>query len=57
MMSLLAKDGSPKLVTECTYPLTAIGCVDRLYTDLATFEISEGGVRVLAIISSPLRCR
>ena len=48
MMSLLAKNGSPKLVPECTYPLTGIGCVDRVYTDLATFEIAEGGVRVLA---------
>lgn len=48
MMTLLAKDGSPKLVPECTYPLTGIGCVDRLYTDLATFAITAEGVRVLA---------
>ncbi len=48
MMTLLAKDGSPKLVGECTYPLTGIGCVDRVYTDLATFEITPAGVRVLA---------
>ncbi len=48
MMTLLAKDGSPKLVGECTYPLTGIGCVDRVYTDLATFEITPEGVRVLA---------
>ena len=48
MMTLLAKDGSPKLVPECTYPLTGIGCVDRVYTDLATFEITPDGVRVLA---------
>lgn len=48
MMTLLAKDGSPKLVPECTYPLTGVGCVNRVYTDLATFEITPEGVRVLA---------
>jgi 3-oxoadipate CoA-transferase beta subunit len=48
MMTLLAKDGTPKLVPECTYPLTGVGCVDRVYTDLATFEITSEGVRVLA---------
>jgi len=49
MMTLLAKDGTPKLVPACTYPLTGIGCVDRVYTDLATFEIADGEVRVLAL--------
>ncbi len=53
MMTLLARDGTPKLVPACTYPLTGLGCVDRVYTDLATFEVgptarAEGGVRVLA---------
>lgn len=48
MMTLQAKDGSPKLVPACTYPLTGIGCVDRIYTDVATFEIMQEGVRVLA---------
>ncbi|CAI9410447.1 3-oxoacid CoA-transferase subunit B [Nocardioides sp. T2.26MG-1] len=46
MMTLFAKDGSPKLVPRCTYPLTGVGCVDRLYTDVATFEITPGGVVV-----------
>lgn len=32
---------------ECPYPLTGIRCVDRLYTDLATFEFAPEGVRVL----------
>ncbi|GAA1780433.1 3-oxoacid CoA-transferase subunit B [Nocardioides hankookensis] len=47
MMTLFAKDGSPKLVPSCTYPLTGVGCVDRVYTDVATFEITPDGVVVL----------
>ena len=39
MMTLFAKDGSPKLVPECSYPLTGVGCVDRVYTDHAVFEL------------------
>ncbi|WP_448317385.1 3-oxoacid CoA-transferase subunit B [Streptomyces sp. CO7] len=48
MMTLFAKDGSAKLVPECTYPLTGLGCVDRVYTDLAVFDITPEGVRVTA---------
>jgi 3-oxoadipate CoA-transferase beta subunit len=48
MMTLFAKDGTPKLVCECTYPLTGLACVTRVYTDLATFEIEPAGARVLA---------
>jgi 3-oxoadipate CoA-transferase beta subunit len=47
MMSLFAKDGSPKLVPECTYPLTGVGCVDRVYTDVATFAVGPEGAVVL----------
>ena len=47
MMTLFAKDGTPKLVPACTYPLTGVGCVDRVYTDVAVFEVGPEGVRVL----------
>ena len=46
MMTLFAKDGTPKLVPECTYPLTGVGCVNRVYTDHAVFEITDDGVVV-----------
>ena len=35
MMNLFAKDGTAKLVSECTYPLTGLRCVSRVYTDYA----------------------
>jgi len=46
MMTLLTRDGRPKLVWTCTYPLTGLGCVTRVYTDLAVFLIQAGGVVV-----------
>jgi 3-oxoadipate CoA-transferase beta subunit len=50
MMTLFAKDGTAKLVPECTYPLTGLRCVRRVYTDHGIFEIDptgNGQVRVL----------
>jgi 3-oxoadipate CoA-transferase beta subunit len=47
VMELLTKEGTSKLVTKCTYPLTGVGVVDRIYTDLATFEVTSRGVLVV----------
>jgi len=46
MMKLRTRDGKSKLVETCTYPLTGIRCVSRIYTDLAIFLIEPEGVRV-----------
>ena len=47
MMDLLTRDGRSKVVAECSYPLTAIGCVKRIYTDLATLECSADGLQLV----------
>jgi 3-oxoadipate CoA-transferase beta subunit len=49
MMDLLTRDGAAKLVRECTYPLTGLACVTRVYTDLAVFLIEDRGVVVREI--------
>ncbi len=47
MMEHLTKGGESKLVPRCTYPLTGVGCVKRVYTDLATLEITPVGVKAI----------
>jgi 3-oxoadipate CoA-transferase beta subunit len=47
MMEHLTKGGESKIVSACTYPLTGIGCVSRIYTDLATIDITPQGLRVI----------
>ncbi len=49
VMELLSKDGTSKLVEHCSYPLTSTECVERVYTDIAVFDIVPAGVRVLEI--------
>jgi 3-oxoadipate CoA-transferase beta subunit len=44
MMSLLTREGVAKIVPACTYPLTGVACVTRVYTDLAVFSVTTGGV-------------
>jgi 3-oxoadipate CoA-transferase beta subunit len=46
MMPLFARDGTAKLVDTCTYPLTGVGCVSRVYTDHAVFTVDADGVAV-----------
>jgi 3-oxoadipate CoA-transferase beta subunit len=46
LMSLFDKQGRPKLVPECTYPLTALSCVSRVYTESAVFDVGRDGVVV-----------
>ena len=47
MMTLFTKRGEPKLVPACTYPLTGVACVSRVYTDVALFDVRPDGVHVL----------
>ena len=44
MMDLLTKGGQSKVVAQCTYPLTGIACVKRIYTDLCTLECTSQGL-------------
>jgi 3-oxoacid CoA-transferase B subunit len=44
MMNHLDKRGNPKLLSRCTFPLTAAAVVDRVYTDLAVFEFAAGAL-------------
>src|SRR5690606_23076691 len=43
MTDLLTKKGESKLVAACTYPLTGVGCVTRVYTDHAVFDVTDEG--------------
>ncbi|EGI76853.1 3-oxoacid CoA-transferase subunit B [Hylemonella gracilis] len=47
MMDLLTKQGESKLVRACTYPLTGLRCVKRVYTDLATFACTPEGLKLV----------
>ncbi|CAB3792525.1 3-oxoadipate CoA-transferase subunit B [Paraburkholderia caffeinitolerans] len=51
MMELLTKQGESKLVSECSYPVTGVGCVGRIYTDLAAFDVTPEGLAVREIYS------
>ena len=50
MMELLTKQGDSKLVETCTYPLTGLSCVSRIYTDLAVFSVGSTGASVIEMV-------
>jgi 3-oxoadipate CoA-transferase beta subunit len=50
MMELLTKQGESKLVETCSYPLTGLSCVSRVYTDLAIFELEASGARAIELV-------
>ncbi|WP_263143437.1 3-oxoacid CoA-transferase subunit B [Pseudomonas sp. RIT-PI-AD] len=50
MMEHLDKQGRSKLLDTCGYPLTGLGCVSRVYTDLATLDITADGVKVVELV-------
>ena len=47
MMDLLTQQGASKVVRECSYPVTGLACVKRIYTDLATLEVTPQGLRLI----------
>lgn len=51
MMEHLTKGGESKVVSHCNYPLTGIGCVSRIYTDLAVLDVTPDGLSVREILS------
>jgi 3-oxoadipate CoA-transferase beta subunit len=50
MMEHLTKTGQSKLVRECSYPLTGVGVVSRVYTDLATIDVTSSGLKVIDMV-------
>ena len=50
MMDLLTKHGKSKIVNVCTYPITGLACVKKIYTDFGTFECSTVQLKVIDLI-------
>ena len=50
MMDLLTKKGHRKIVQKCSYPLTGIGCVKRIYSELATLECTPQGLKLVDLV-------
>ena len=50
MMDLLTKAGESKVVKTCSYPLTGVACVKRIYTDLCTLECTLNGLKLIDLV-------
>ena len=50
LMTHNSRDGRPKLVSQCALPLTGVGCVNRVITDLATLDITPNGFRLVDMV-------
>jgi 3-oxoadipate CoA-transferase beta subunit len=50
MMDLLTKKGESKVVEKCSYPLTGIGCVKRIYSDIATLACTPEGLKLIDMV-------
>ena len=49
IMNHTTKDGTPKIVKKCTYPLTGVAVVSRIYTDLAIIDVTNQGLKVIKL--------
>ncbi len=55
IMEHVGKNGARKLLNQCTYPITGLQCVSRIYTDMAVIDVSERGFRVIELMPAVSR--